>query len=209
MRKMGIKYFIFTTFTFFYLLFFSNSNICFATDTSSIATISPDVYDEEISLWHDNVVYEPGDFVLYNNNIFYASNTNLNSIPTENNYWSYKGTLTSSVSKNPLNLYNTSSKSRITTKVIEYNAALSSSLYQYTIRSFYPSPWTAFVNSVIVYDHGEHTVIHNDFYSNITVGINASQGRKYFYNNITRVIVVLSGTLNGKPLVSSGGTFYP
>jgi len=69
--------------------------------------------------------------------------------------------------------------------------------------------WTANVASLISYDYGNHKILKSDFLSSDILGLNAQQTRSYFYPNMTKVEIILSGTWKGKKLMMWRLVLYP
>lgn len=174
--------------------------------------IDSSIVNKEISKWSQSKIYNYSDLVLYNDKIFFACNTIQGFIPEESKDWLLKADLSvyRSNSSKGLCLYANSSLDRASVaKIIAYNADLSKSKYQFSIRALLPGVWWANVNSVIQYDNGRHTIIKNDSFSNDFLYLGKSQVRNYFYSGITSVTVILAGGFNGETLKSVGATLYP
>lgn len=174
--------------------------------------IDSSIINKEISKWNKKDTYNYSDLVMYNNRIYFACDNNIQGlVPGESKKWLLKADLGIYQNKSDSSyLYKNSSLARTSTiKVIAYNAALSTSKYQFSIRALLPGTWTAQVNSIIEYDNGRHVIIKNDFFRDNMLYLNVSQVRNYYYPHISKVTVILSGTFKGEVLASTGMTMYP
>lgn len=173
--------------------------------------IDSSIINKEISKWNKKDTYNYSDLVMYNNKIYFACDNIKGLVPGESEKWLLKADLNMYQNKSESSyLYESSSLVRTAAiKVIAYNAALSTSKYQFSIRALLPGTWTAQVNSVIEYDNGRHVIIKNDFFKDDMLYLNASQVRNYYYPHISKVTVILSGTFKGEVLASTGMTMYP
>lgn len=174
--------------------------------------IDSSVFNKEISQWNQIDIYGYGDLVLYDNKVYFACKKMQGLTPEETEDWLLKADLSiyEADSGKSLCLYDNSSLYRDSVaKIIAYNADLSTSRYQFAVGCLLPVNWTAQVNSVIQYDNGAHTIIKNDFFKNDINFPLKMQVRNYYFRQISRVTVVVSGQYNGKILDSKGMTMYP
>lgn len=173
--------------------------------------IDSSIINKEISKWNKKDIYNYSDLVMYNNKIYFACDNIQGLVPGESEKWLLKADLSIYQNKSESSyLYKNSSLARTAAiKVIAYNAALSTSKYQFSIRALLPGTWTAQVNSIIEYDNGRHMIVKNDFFRDDMLYLNVSQVRNYYYPHISKVTVILSGTFKGEVLASTGMTMYP